>query len=351
MIKKQNFGTLSNGQNVEQYTLTNENGVSADILTLGGILRRFHVPTKLQSTDIVLGFDTLEEYVNDQSYLGTLVGRYANRINQGKFSLNGADYQVDVNQNGNCLHGGANGFNSYVWQATVLPDSNAPSLALEMLSHDGDQGFPGNIEVKAIYSLTHQNRLKIEYFARSDQDTIFNPTNHAYFNLAGQNSGDVTQHKISIEAGRYTPTDSNAIPTGELATVDATPFDFRTPTTIADVLALTHQQLEYGNGLDHNLCLDHFISEQKDALYAGNAICAESGIEMKVYTSMPGMQIFTANHFADMPGKDGAIYQAHQGVCFESQFYPDTPNHGNFPSAELKANQDFYSVTEYEVIF
>ncbi|MGJ8681117.1 aldose epimerase family protein [Paraglaciecola sp.] len=350
MITNKHFGTLANGQTVEEHTLTNQHGVSVDILTLGGILRRFLVPTKPKATDIVLGFDTLEEYLADQSYLGALVGRYANRIAHGKFSLNNADYQVDVNQAGNCLHGGANGFNAYVWQATVLSDSNEPSLALEMSSPDGDQGFPGNINVKAVYTLTKQNRLKIEYFAKSDQDTVFNPTNHAYFNLAGQHHGSVANQKISLEASHYTPTNANAIPTGEIASVENTPFDFRQSTIIADALALNHQQLEYGNGLDHNLCLDKFTAAQKDAFYAGNAACQQSGLEMKVYTSMPGMQIFTANHFADMPGKEGAIYQAHQGVCFESQFYPDTPNHTHFPSAELKANAEFYSVTEYEII-
>jgi aldose 1-epimerase len=351
MITTQYFGSLPSGQPVEEYTLTNQQGVQVSILTLGGILRSLQVPTNTQPLDLVLGFDTLESYLSDDSYLGALVGRYANRISQGKFTLDNTDYQVDVNQAGNCLHGGPQGFNSYVWQATILSEENQPSLALQMSSSDGDQGFPGNIDVKVVYTLTEQNRLKIEYFANSDKNTVFNPTNHAYFNLAGHNSGSVVEQQISVAASHYTPTNENAIPTGELATVDNTPFDLRELTTISQALASNHPQIGYGNGLDHNLCLDSFTEKQTSAFYAGNAVCQESGLEMKVYTSMPGMQIFTANHFENKAGKEGVIYQAHQGVCFESQFYPDTPNHKNFPSAELIAGQDFYSVTEYELLF
>lgn len=351
MITTSTFGTLADGQTIEQYTLSNQQGVSVDILTLGGILKGWKLPVKQGPIDIVLGFDSLADYLNDQSYLGALVGRYANRIAQGKFTLDNQDYQVAVNQAGNCLHGGTTGFNHYVWQAEIISGQDNPALSLTMTSADGDQGFPGNISVKVIYTLTESNSLKIEYFAESDQKTVFNPTNHAYFNLAGHNSGSVREHVISVAASHFTPTDASAIPTGDITPVENSPFDLRQPTVIGAALASTHPQIQYGNGLDHNLCLDNFALKQSTAHYAATAQSAATGVEMKVYTSMPGIQVFTANHFHDMSGKEGAVYQANQGVCFESQFFPDSPNQNNFPSVELAAEQSFYSITEYSLSF
>ncbi|MDU0356461.1 aldose epimerase family protein, partial [Paraglaciecola aquimarina] len=339
MIKSRHFGTLANGQEVTQYTLINKQGVSVDILTLGGILRRFQLPTSQGNKDIVLGFDTLEEYLTDGSYLGALVGRYANRIAQGKFSLNDQEFRVEVNQAGNCLHGGKVGFNAYPWNVEVLAENETPSLKLSILSWDGDQGFPGSIQVDVIYTLTENNTLRIEYFAKTDKDTVFNPTNHAYFNLNGHNSGSVKDHLISLVASSYTPTNENAIPTGEIASVKGTPFDLTELSPIKIALASSHPQIKYGNGLDHNMCLDNFSPIQTKANFAGTCVSDEAQIKMDVFTSMPGMQIFTANHFKDMPGKSAAIYQANQGVCFESQFYPDSPNQPHFPSPILKANE------------
>lgn len=352
MINQSTFGKMPDGTAVEQFCLTNQQGVSVDILNLGGIIRRWLIPNnKNQQTDIVLGYDTVADYLADDSYLGALVGRYANRINRGKFSLADCNYQTDINLGDNCLHGGSQGFNSKVWQCTVLSHGDNPSISLELSSGDGDQGFPGNIAVKVIYTLTEQNRLKIEYFAEAEQTTLYNPTNHSYFNLLGHNSGSVTEHQVQLLASHYTPTDERAIPTGEIAKVDNTPFDFRQLSTISQALASDHKQIEYGNGLDHNLCLDAYVPESKVASYAGKAVTKETDIKLKIYTNMPGMQIFTANHFANKKGKDGALYQAHQGVCFETQFYPDTPNQAHFPSATLEAGKVFYSVTEYEVSF
>lgn len=352
MIEQTNFGSMPDGSKVTQFCLTNRLGVSVEILDLGGIIRRWLIPNHKQNhTDIVLGYDTVDEYLADDSYLGALVGRYANRIKHGKFSLAGKDYQTDNNQGGNCLHGGGQGFNSKVWQCTVLSNSDNPSIMLELTSPDSDQGFPGQISVKVIYTLTEQNRLKIEYFATTDQTTLYNPTNHSYFNLAGHSSGSVANQQIQLLASHYTPTDENAIPTGEISVVDNTPFDFRTPTTINVPLASKHQQIEYANGLDHNLCLDAYTADLKSASYVGKAVAKQSGIELEVYTNMPGIQIFTANHFSNKKGKEDSLYQAHQGVCFETQFYPDTPNQPNFPSATLEAGKDFYSVTEYQVSF
>ncbi|WP_339721268.1 aldose epimerase family protein [uncultured Paraglaciecola sp.] len=352
MITQAIFGKMPDGTVVEQFCLSNLNGVSIEILTLGGIIRRWLVPNDQNAqTDIVLGYDTVEDYLADDSYLGALVGRYANRINQGKFSLADKNFQTDINQAGNCLHGGSQGFNSKVWQSTVLSNTDNPSIMLQLASPDGDQGFPGEIAVKVIYTLTEQNRLKIEYFATAEQTTLYNPTNHSYFNLSGHNSGSVETHQIQLQASHYTPTDDRAIPTGEIAAVENTPFDLRTLTPISESLASKHQQIAYGNGLDHNLCLDAYDPQAKLATFAAKAITTANDISLNVYTTMPGMQVFTANHFANKKGKEGALYHAHQGVCFESQFYPDTPNQAHFPSATLEAGTEFYSVTEYEVLF
>jgi aldose 1-epimerase len=352
MINQSIFGEMHDGTIVEQFCLTNSHNVSVEILNLGGIIRRWLIPKNInQHTDIVLGFDTVNDYLADDSYLGASVGRYANRINQGKFSLAGNDYQTDINLGDNCLHGGSQGFNSKVWQSTVLSKDDNPSIMLQLTSPNGDQGFPGKISVKLIYTLTEHNRLKIEYFAATEQTTVFNPTNHSYFNLSGHNSGSVAAHQIQLFASHFTPTDQHAIPTGEIAEVNHTPFDFRQLTTISQSLRSNHQQIEFGNGLDHNLCLDAYTPQSKDATYAGKASTKTDAINLHIYTNMPGIQVFTANHFDNKKGKDGTLYQAHQGVCFETQFYPDTPNQPHFPSATLEAAKEFYSVTEYEVLF
>lgn len=352
MIEQSTFGKMPDGTTIEQFCLSNQQGVSVEILNLGGIIRRWLISNnKNEHTDIVLGYDTVDEYLADDSYLGALIGRYANRINKGKFCIAGNDYQTDINQGGNCLHGGSQGFNSKVWQSTVMCSGDNPSIMLQLTSADGDQGFPSTIAVKVIYTLTEQNSLKIEYFATAEQTTLYNPTNHSYFNLSGHDSGAVTDHQIQLLASHFTPTDEHAIPTGKITEVKNTPFDIRTLTPINAALVSNHQQIRFGNGLDHNWCLDDYQPKAKTAIYAGKAFAEDSGITLKVYTTMPGVQVFTANHFSNKAGKSGALYQAHQGVCFETQFYPDTPNQQHFPSATLEAGKEFYSVTEYEVLF
>jgi aldose 1-epimerase len=349
MIKRQIFGYLEDGQEVEQYSLINRQGMQLDILTLGGIVRRWLVPNSSQSEsiDIVLGFDQLSDYLTDSSYLGAIVGRYANRINQGRFSLNGQVFQVDVNQGGHCLHGGSDGFNQRVFKASCGPDEQQPSLILELTSADGDQGFPGNMTLKIIYTLTEQNKVKVEYFAQSDKPTVFNPTLHSYFNLAGHDSGSVRDHQVQVLASQFTPSDEQAIPTGQILPVSNSPFDLQQLSYVHQALASPHQQIVYGHGLDHNWCLDNFEPATHTAKYAAKVVCEQSALQMKIYTSMPGIQIFSANHFSDMPGKEGATYQQHQGLCFETQFYPDSPNQPHFPSSTLAADSEFYAVTEF----
>ncbi|WP_340676918.1 aldose epimerase family protein [Paraglaciecola sp.] len=353
MITQQTFGHMANGQEVMQFSLTNAQGMSIDILSLGGIIRRWLVADKSGTpVDIVLGFDTLEDYLADQAYLGTVVGRYANRIKHGKFSLQDTDYQVDVNQGGNSLHGGSDGFHHRVWTATILNQGDETSLALELISEDGDQGFPGRLTAKVIYTLDAHNTLKIEYFASSDATTLFNPTQHSYFNLAGHQSGSIASHKVQILASHFTPTDANAIPNGELAQVADTPFDLRTLTPLTKGLAATaHHQINYGNGYDHNWCLDGFTANLQQPFFAAMAQDTQSGRTLIVNTTMPGIQLYTANYLGALPiGKDGVAYQGNGALCLETQFYPDSPNQAHFPSAVLEKDKPFYSVTEYQVI-
>jgi aldose 1-epimerase len=353
MITSNVFGSLPDGQPVHQYSLTNGRGAQVDILTLGGIVRRWLVPGDAATdnvTDIVLGFDTVEAYLEDQAYVGAVVGRYANRIDKGKFTLQGTPYQVDVNQGGNCLHGGKNGFNSRIWRAEILADGEEPKLALSLVSPDGDQGFPGELTAKVIYTLSAQNSLKIEYYAQSTSATVFNPTQHSYFNLAGHQSGPVTQHQVQIFASHFTPTDENAIPTGELASVTGTPFDLRELITLATPLAATHPQLTIGNGFDHNWCVDAYRPDMAQPALVAKALEPKSGRTLSVYSTMPGIQLYTANYLSAQPlGKEQTAYGGNHAFCLETQCYPDAPNQEHFPSAELPAGGAYYSVTEYRV--
>ncbi|MFT2090148.1 aldose epimerase family protein [Paraglaciecola sp. 2405UD69-4] len=352
MITQTPFGTMPNGHKITQFTLTNAQGVSIEILTLGGVIRRWLIPTTEDTaTDIVLGYDTLEEYIHDDSSLGALIGRYANRIAKGQFTLDGTDYQTDINLGEHCLHGGSQGFSKQIWDSSILSDSENPSILLELQSRDGDQGFPGDIHVKVIYTLTEHNKLKIEYFANASKSTVFNPTNHSYFNLEGHKHGSVEDHQIQVLASQYTPIDNQGVPTGEIVTVDETPFDFRPLTSIHQPLSAPNEQIQFGNGLDHNLCLDYYSNKARVATYAAQAQTQDGKVTLKVYTNMPGIQIFTANHLRDKKGKDNALYQARHGVCFETQFYADSPNKPHFPSTKLEADEEFYSITEYEVLF
>lgn len=352
MIKKQFFGRLSDGQVVEQLSLINANGMQVDILSLGGILRRWLVPTHTKKpVDIVLGFDTVEAYLADQAYLGAIVGRYANRIKHGKFAIGATHYEVDVNQGGNCLHGGTDGFNRRIWQSRIVSETLNPSISLQLVSDDGDQGFPGQLKAEVVYTLTEENSLRIEYRATCEQTTLYNPTQHSYFNLAGHQSGDINSHLVQLFASHFTPTDANAIPTGKLLAVDNTPFDLRKLTPVTQGLTSAHEQIKLGNGYDHNWCLDGYKAGSKQGFLAAIAKDSNSGLTMQVFTTMPGMQLYTANYLGAEPlGKNGVHYTGNGAVCFESQFYPDSPNQPHFPSAVLEKGQEFYSLTEYQVV-
>ena len=351
MLTKQQFGQMPDGTAVSLFTLGNSKGVEVDILSLGGIIRSWRLPVAgAKPIDIVLGFDTLADYLADQAYLGALVGRYANRIKQGQFELQGITYQADINQGGNCLHGGSAGFNSRVWHPQILNVGDSPSLALTLTSEDGDQGFPGRLEVKVVYTLDKNNTLRIEYFAKADKTTLYNPTQHAYFNLAGHDSGSIASHEVQILASRYTPTDANAIPIGELADVTATPFDLRALCPVNLGLNAQHEQITLGNGYDHNWCLDAYKTGLGQPKLAAVAVEKQSGRKLSVRTTMPGVQLYTANYLGAEPsGKAGVAYQNRGGLCFETQYYPDAPNQAHFPSPVLEKDKEFYSVTEYQI--
>jgi aldose 1-epimerase len=353
VIIREYFGDMPDGQKVEQFCLSNEQGVTVEILSLGGIIRRWLVPAnEHDSVDIVLGFTTLGDYLADDSYLGAVVGRFANRIAKGRFAVDDVAYRVDVNQGGNCLHGGSDGFHHRVWHSEVLSDGDEPSLMLSLTSHDGDQGFPGQIEVKVCYTLSARNMLRVEYFAVSDKDTVFNPTQHSYFNLAGHDAGAVDEQQIQVFSSHFTPTDTSAIPTGEIRDVSNTPFDLRQLTKIALPLGDPHEQIKLASGLDHNWCLDAYQPGMRKAALAAIALEPESGRKLTISTTMPGMQVYTGNFLSDkVTRKNDAIYAPNQAFCFESQFYPNSPNQANFPSPILRAQDEFYSVTEFTIEF
>ena len=344
-ISKVPFGTLADGRAADLYTITNDSGASVSISTYGGILVRLTVPDKGgKPTDVLLGFDGLAGYAPvNPGYMGALIGRVGNRIGSGRFMLNGVHYQVATNSNGHHLHGGDVGFDKKIWAAE--PDEAKNALKLCIVSPDGEENYPGTLEVTVTYTLSEDNGLSIRYEAVSDKDTLCNLTNHAYFNLSGEGSGTIEDHTIQINASRFTVTDSGLIPTGELRSVAGTPFDLRQPTRIGDGLKRLSddEQLRYGGGYDHNFMLDGEGYRETVVLRS-----PKSGIVMKVFTDMPGVQLYTGNMLStDWPGKGGKNYGLRDGLCLETQFPPDAVNHPDFPSAVLKAGERLESTTSY----
>ena len=349
MITQDTFGTLPDGQEVYRYNLTNKAGVSVSVLNLGAIIQRWLLADE-QKSDVVLGFDDLQGYLNDECYIGATIGRYANRIAKGQFTLKGETYQLPANLAGNTLHGGTEGFDKRIWDVQVLSEQQDPSIELSLTSPDGDQGFPGTLNTKVCFTLTEDNCLRIEYQGESDADTVFNPTQHSYFNLGGQDSGPVTSHQLQVMADHFTPADETGIPTGEVEAVTGSAFDLREMREIQTLLAQDDPRLKMTNGLDHNWCLNLDTRDGKPTSVA--KVVHPSGKSMEVKTTMPGMQVYTANFLGEgMKGKAGASYGPYHAFCLETQFYPDAPNKPGFPSATLEAGKAFKSVTEYWVSF
>jgi aldose 1-epimerase len=335
------FGTTTDGQKVSLFTLRNAQGATAIICNYGGIVTSLRMPDrKGRFRDIVLGFKTLAEYAEKSPYFGCLVGRFANRVAGGKFTLDGKAYQLAVNNGPNSLHGGLRGFDKVVWDAEsneIVETVQGPSLKLRYVSADGEEGYPGKLSVTAIYTLTHRNELKLVYRARTDRKTIVNLTHHSYFNLAGEGSGDILDHQVTLHASRYTPIDRNLIPTGRIQSVKGTPFDFRAAQAVGARIDQANEQLRHANGYDHN-----WIADKPPGKLGLMARVTEpgSGRVMEVLSTAPGFQFYSGN-FLDgtLNGKSGKTYPFRSGFCIEPQHYPDSPNHRNFPSAVLKPGE------------
>jgi aldose 1-epimerase len=343
-MQKQSFGKTEDGQQVDLYILTNKNGMEAAITNYGGTVISLMVPDRNgKRDDVVLGYDTLDGYATGKAYIGATVGRYANRIAHATFSLDGITYTLARNDGDNHLHGG---FNKRVWTAKDVSSSAGQALELTYLSKDGEEGFPGNLPVKVVYTLTDKNELKIDYSATTDKDTVLNLTNHAYFNLAGQGNGDILQQHIMIQADRFTPIDQFSIPTGELRSVKGTPFDFTTATVIGARIDQDDQQLKMGKGYDHNWVLNNPAAGS--LFLAAQAYDSHSGRVLEVLTTEPGIQLYTGNFLDGIHGKDGKVYDRRNAFCLETQHFPDSPNHPRFPTTELKPGQHFESTTVYK---
>ncbi len=343
--EKTSFGKTPDGQNVDLYTLTNQNGMQVAITNFGGIVVRIQTVDRQGKTDdVVLGYDSLDGYVNDTAYFGAVIGRYGNRIALGKFTLDGARYTLARNNGENSLHGGIKGFNKAVWQAREMAVEDGPSVELTYLSKDGEEGYPGNLSVKVLYTLTDRNELKIDYTATTDKKTVLNLTNHSYFNLNPAGS-DVLQHLLMIQADKFTPVDAGLIPTGELRSVAGTPFDFRKPTAIGARIEQEDEQLKLGKGYDHNFVLNR---KGKGMELAARVVEPTTGRVLEVLTDEPGVQFYTGN-FLDgtVRGKGGKAYGRRSAFCLETQHFPDSPNHPKFPSTELKPGEKYQTTTIY----
>jgi aldose 1-epimerase len=340
-LTKSAFGKLADGTEIEAYTLHNAHGVSAKIITYGAILTELHVPDKSgKPGDVVLGFDNLAGYTGTQPFFGATVGRYANRIAKGKFTLDGKEYNLFVNNGPNTLHGGKQGFDKRVWKATSSETAHGESVKLTYVSKDGEEGYPGTLTVNVTYTLTDENGLKIRYEAETDKATVVNLTNHSYFNLSG--SPDVLKAVMYIDADNFTPVDATLIPTGEILSVANTPLDFRKPTAIGERIG----ELKEVGGYDHNYVLNGKAGTLRLVARVDDPV---SGREMEVWTTEPGMQFYSAIHLdGSVVGKGGVAYKKYGAFCLETQHYPDSPNHPAFPTTTLKPGQKFTSETVYK---
>ena len=345
-ITKADFGKTSEGQAIELYTLRNSKGMEATIMTYGGIVTSLKTPDrKGQFGDVVLGYDNLDGYLKSTPYFGALIGRYGNRIAKGKFSLDGVEYTLATNNVPNHLHGGLKGFDKQVWTARPLETAHGPSLILTYVSQNGEEGYPGTLSVTAIYSITEDNELRLDYSATTSAKTVVNLTQHSYFNLRG--SGDILDHAVIINADKFTPVDGGLIPTGELRPVAGTPFDFMSPHTIGERINKNDEQLKLGNGYDHNWVA---IKQTPGELsWMATVLEPTSGRMMEVWSTEPATQFYSGN-FLDgtITGKGGWTYQFRNGFCFEPQHYPDSPNHPAFPTTELNPGEKYHNTIIYK---
>ncbi len=344
-VNLENFEDTIDGKDANLYTLENNNGIKAFFTNYGGRLVSLLVPDKEgELTDVVIGFDTAKGFKNStEAYFGATIGRYGNRIAKGKFSLNGEEFNIPINNGEHSLHGGKKGFQDVMWDAE---QPNERTVIFTYLSEDMEEGFPGNLEVQVTYSLNDNNELEMEYEAETDKTTVVNLTNHAFFNLNGEGSGDVLNHSLQIYADRFTPVDEGLIPTGELQEVEGTPFDFREAKTIGRDIETEYDQLKYGKGYDHN----YFLSEKKDKgmNHAATVKGDQSGIVMEVYTEEPGMQFYSGNFMESKNTlKSGAKDDFRTAFALENQHFPDSPNQPNFPSTVLEPGETYKTKSIY----
>ncbi len=342
---KEQFGTLLDGRPIELHTLSNPKGTVVKISNYGGIVVNIRVPdAKGAMGDVVLGYDTLIEYLKESPYFGCLVGRYGNRIAKGKFTLNGQQYTLATNNYPNHLHGGKVGFDKVVWKAHAYRSKLGPSLELKYVSKDGEEGYPGTLSVTALYTLTDKDELRLDYTATTDKETVVNLTQHSYFNLAG--GGSILGHEVMINASKFTPVDSTLIPTGELKPVEGTPFDFRKATTIGARINRDDEQLRFGKGYDHNWVID---KKEGELSLMARITEPKSGRVLEVLSTEPGLQFYSGNFLdGSLIGKGSRPYNFRYGFCMEPQHFPDSPNQPNFPSVVLRPGQTYRNTIVYK---
>lgn len=339
------YGTTAEGKTVEEYTLSNASGMEVKLITFGGILTSIHVPDRNGNfANVALGFDSLAKYEAEHPYFGAITGRYANRIAGGKFELDGLEYPLHKQDGRSSLHGGRVGFDKRIWSARQVDHG----VELSYLSPDGEEGYPGNLKVKVRYSLNIDNVLRIDYSATTDAPTVLNLTNHSYFNLMGEGEGTIYDHILTLNADRYTPTDASQVPTGEIAPVAGTPFDFRLPKAIGPGQRSAHPQIVMAKGYDHNFVLKRAGLADGELGFAARVYEPRSGRVMEVWTTEPGVQFYAGNVLdTTLVGASGRLYRQSDGLALETQHFPDSPNQPGFPSTVLRPGERFQSATEY----
>ena len=349
-LSSYSFGTLSDGREVNAFVLKNARGMSVQILDLGGVIASIKVPDSSGNfADVTTGFDYPQPYLDGAGYMGAIVGRYANRISGGKFSIDGIDYSLAKNNGDNAIHGGLVGFDKKIWDVEFLVGLHDSKLKLSTFSPDGEEGYPGRVEVSVIYTLNDQNQLTIDYSATSDKATIINLTNHAYFNLDGHQAGSILEQEVMLNANHFTPIDESSIPTGVILDVAGTPLDFRQRKAIGLDIESEDRQMTFGSGYDHNFVINH--SEPGSVSLAAEVYSPNSGRVMKVYTDQPGVQFYTGNFLnGKLVGKEGAVYGRRSAFCLETQHFPDSPNKPMFPSTILQPGDQFASRTIFEFL-
>jgi len=343
-IEKKSFGEIAEGIEAELYTVTNNNGVSMSVTNYGGIITELKVPDKNGNMiDIVLGYEKVEDYLKESPYFGATIGRYGNRIAKGKFTLNNIEYGLASNDGSNHLHGGVKGFDKVIWDLEEFRKETELGVVMKYTSKDGEEGYPGNLDVTVTYTLTDNNELKIDYLATTDKPTICNLTNHSYFNFKDAGGSTILDHELQILADKYTPIDSASIPLGELMPVDGTPFDFREPKKIGRDINEENKQLKNGIGYDHNFVLNGKIG---DLRLAARVVEYTSGIIMEIFTEEPGIQFYSGNFLdGSLTGKNGTINNNRSGFCLETQHFPDSPNQPDWPTTTLNPGETYKTST------